>query len=203
MSIDLQICRQTAPDSQGPLKAVPDASSELEQLRQENVAMRAALQQACLADMAPEVANEIQACLDMHFLITDSTLTLLGSGLRQYHPSFKYSAAPGVETMTWIITRPTPEHVRAMLQGGGGLDALEDMDLCEGRDMRTNGEVSSSGARPGHITMRASGSRPRSMQEARVERADESYFESYGYFDIHRTMISDKVCIRLCRQRLS
>lgn len=54
------------------MKSVPDASVELEQLRQENAALRAALQQACLADMAPEVVNEIQARLDMHFLVTDT-----------------------------------------------------------------------------------------------------------------------------------
>ena len=27
----------------------------------------------------------------------------------------------------------------------------------------------------------------------RVEKADEAYFDSYGYFDIHRTMLEDKV----------
>ncbi|CAL8467117.1 g6653 [Coccomyxa elongata] len=129
--------QQTTSKLPSPLKSVPDASADLEQLRQENAALRAAFQQACLADMAPEVANEIQ--------------------------------------------------------GGGGLDALEGMELCESRDMRINGEVSSSGARPGHISVRPRGGHPRSMQEARVDRADESYFESYGYFDIHRTMISDKV----------
>lgn len=25
-----------------------------------------------------------------------------------------------------------------------------------------------------------------------IERADEGYFDSYGYFDIHRTMLADK-----------
>ena len=28
----------------------------------------------------------------------------------------------------------------------------------------------------------------------KVEKADEAYFDSYGYFDIHRTMLGDKVC---------
>ncbi len=27
----------------------------------------------------------------------------------------------------------------------------------------------------------------------KVEKADEAYFDSYGYFDIHRTMLGDKV----------
>jgi hypothetical protein len=27
----------------------------------------------------------------------------------------------------------------------------------------------------------------------KVEKADEAYFDSYGYFDIHRTMLEDKV----------
>lgn len=178
-------CRPTTSKSPSPLKSVPDASADLEQLRQENAALRAALQQACLADMAPEVANEIQARLDKHFLVADSTETP-GTLLRQkvlHHT---------LNNMTSIMAGQSAENVRTLLQDGGGLDALEDMELCESRDMRINGEVSSSGARPGQIIVRTRGGQPRSLQEARVERADESYFESYGYFDIHRTMISDK-----------
>ncbi len=63
------------------------------------------------------------------------------------------------------------------------------MDLGGRGAAQTNGGASTTGT---HISMRTRGGRPRSMRDARVERADESYFDSYGHFDIHRTMISDK-----------
>ena len=35
---------------------------------------------------------------------------------------------------------------------------------------------------------------------AHIERADEGYFDSYGYFDIHRTMLADKARTILLHQ---
>lgn len=55
-------CRQTVSEAAGPSGQDCIASTEIEGLKQQNAALRAALQQACLADMAPEVADEIQAC---------------------------------------------------------------------------------------------------------------------------------------------
>ena len=35
---------------------------------------------------------------------------------------------------------------------------------------------------------------------AHIQAADEGYFDSYGYFDIHRTMLADKVRSLRCTQ---
>lgn len=68
------------------------------------------------------------------------------------------------------------------------------MELCDSGEVCQNGGASSTGQKPLHVSLRARGGRPRSLQDARIERADASYFDSYGHFDIHRTMLSDKVC---------
>jgi hypothetical protein len=89
--------------------------------------------------------------------------------------------------------------VTRLLQGGGGLEALGDMDLDGRGNAHTNGGTSTSGTQPPQMSVRAVGGRPRSVRDARMERADESYFDSYGHFDIHRTMISDKARSLLLR----
>lgn len=45
-----------------------------------------------------------------------------------------------------------------------------------------------------HVSVRRrNDARAKSLREAHIESADASYFNSYGHFDIHRTMLADKV----------
>lgn len=53
-----------------------------------------------------------------------------------------------------------------------------------------------------HVRQRE-GAPHKTLRQLHIEQADEGYFDSYGYFDIHRTMISDKARPAMASSRLS
>ena len=57
---------------------------------------------------------------------------------------------------------------------------------------RNSGGGEGSQQRPQQLHVRHKEGTPKTLRQLHIEQADEGYFDSYGYFDIHRTMISDK-----------
>jgi hypothetical protein len=66
--------------------------------------------------------------------------------------------------------------------------------MALGAEAAGNGAHAGAGQAQGlHVRPGPQGPRKTLEQQAHIRRADEGYFDSYGYFDIHRTMLADKV----------
>ena len=59
-------------------------------------------------------------------------------------------------------------------------------------DLARNSIGEGSQQEPQQLHVRQKEGTPKTLRQLHIEQADEGYFDSYGYFDIHRTMISDK-----------
>ncbi|CAL5225398.1 g8207 [Coccomyxa viridis] len=76
---------------------------------------------------------------------------------------------------------------------GSGMAGLDVNDNTNGQSVGAPGAPSGPPAKQLPLSIRVPPGQSRRQRSEKVEKADEAYFDSYGYFDIHRTMLGDKV----------